>query len=252
MRRYRGLGLVTISLIAVLLLFSAPVARADQWDLSTTFSVNYPFMVPGKTLEPNTNYVMRLLDTPESRRVVQVYNADESEMLAMFIAIPDWHLDVPNKTEFTFMEVDRGYPKPIQSWFYPGRNAGLDFLYSDDQKLEIAAHQGGRSIRESSAIVTYSPVENLTPVAENVPTATDLTDDELLIALNQQPSELKFEPEVIREKPAEPIAEAAVTAPEPQAENRELPRTAGELPMLGLMGALSLGLGFGVRLFSKG
>jgi len=256
----KGLGACAIGLLAALMLLAPPNIQGSEMDLSTTFSVNQPFMVPGKVLDANTKYVMRLLDTPGSRRVVTVYNQDESQLQAMFIALPDYRREPTDKTVITFMETDQGYPKPIQTWFYPGRTSGLEFVYPKDQALEITAHSGGKSLPINTGVARNEPVANDTPIAQNEPVSQggDLSDQDL-IAQNEQPSDLKAESnEVIREKPAETTPEPAVEAPPsatPQQSEREnaageLPRTAGELPLLGLVGTLSLGLGFAVRLFS--
>src|SRR6185369_11812228 len=64
----------------------------------------------------------------------------EKHMLTQFIAINSERLEPVNKTTFTFIETQPGYPKPIREWFYPGRNIGLEFVYPKEQALEIARH----------------------------------------------------------------------------------------------------------------
>jgi len=246
---HKGVGLVVIGLVAAVMLMAPPVMKSREWDLSTTFSINHPFMVPGKTLDANTKYIMRLLDTPGSRRVVTVYNADGSQLQAMFMALPDYRTQATDETRFTFMETDRGYPKPIQTWFYPGRHNGLEFVYPKDQAFEIAQHTGGKSLPNSTAVVINEPPVSNTPVAENEPIVAPPDQ----VAQNNAPSDLKTDSEVIREKPTEqakPTAEEVPSAQSESAPRQELPRTAGELPLLGLVGTLSLSLGLGIRLFS--
>src|SRR5437867_3761662 len=114
--------------------------HASEWDLMTKFTVNHPFEVPGMTLQPNTRYTMRLLDSPGVRNVVQVLNADETKLLTQFMAISDERLEPVDKTTFTFIETEPGYAMPIKEWFYPGRNIGREFIYPKEQALEIARH----------------------------------------------------------------------------------------------------------------
>src|SRR5207253_7631235 len=114
--------------------------QASEWDLMTKFTVNHPFEVPGMTLQPNTRYTMRLLDSSGVRNVIQVLNADETKMLTQFIAINSERLEPVDKTTFTFIETEPGYPMPIKEWFYPGRNIGREFVYPKEQALEIARH----------------------------------------------------------------------------------------------------------------
>jgi len=82
------------------------------------------------------------------------------------------------------------------------------------------------------------------------------------IAQNRNARELKGETEVQREKPVgQPNAGAEPAAPEepapaeqpstPQTRQTErLPKTAGELPLLGLVGVLCLGVGLGLKVLS--
>ncbi len=56
------------------------------------------------TLQPNTRYVIRLMDSPSNRNVVQVLNEDETKLLTMFMAISDERLEPADKTVFTFIE----------------------------------------------------------------------------------------------------------------------------------------------------
>jgi hypothetical protein len=51
----------------------------------TKFTVNHPFEVPGMTLHPNTRYTIRLFDSPGTRDVVEVLNANETKLLTHFI-----------------------------------------------------------------------------------------------------------------------------------------------------------------------
>src|SRR5262245_38446753 len=133
------------------------LVQGDEWNRATKFSINHPFQVPGMTLEANTTYVMRLLDSPSTRNVVQIYNEDQTQMLTMFMAISAERPEATDKTVFTFMETEAGYPLPIKDWFYPGRLIGLEFLYPKDQALEISRHS-----RES--VLTAGQGSTNTPV----------------------------------------------------------------------------------------
>ena len=235
---------VTIGCLTLALLFVAPtLTRGDEWNLATRFSINHQFEVPGAVLQPNTRYVMKLLDSPSNRNVVQVYNEDQTKMLTMFMAISDERLEPADKTQFTFMEVQPGYPFPIKEWFYPGRLHGLEFIYPKDQALTIAQHSIGAK----------API---TETAEVTKTEEVAVPEEAPAVAETKPAE-PVEQEQVAEQPApeEPAQIAQNTPPEPVAPvtpepSRELPATAGELPLLALAGALSLGAGLGLRLLS--
>src|SRR6516165_219698 len=139
-------GLVFLSLLA------ATGVYGDEWDLKTQFTVSQPFEVPGAVLQPNTRYVIRLMDTTD-RHVVQVYNDDESKMLAMFMAVSDQRTEPTDHTLFTFIETQPGYALPIKEWFYPGHSTGLEFIYPKKQAEEISRH--------SIESLAYSKTERL-------------------------------------------------------------------------------------------
>lgn len=278
MRSLNKSAAVLVSCFILALVFLAPpIIHGDEWNLSTRFNVNKSFEVPGMVLQPNTNYVIRLLDSPAERHVVQIYNDDQSRLLTMFMGISDQRMEPADKTVFTFIETQPGYPLPIKEWFYPGRTIGLEFIYPREQALEIARHakepilaadstnlhnlnaikvEAIEPIRETPATATASNVtksettavfEEKPSVAENVPSEPSL-EESTPIAQNEE-SNLKSEPEEVqREKPAET---PAVTEEAQNTTNRELPRTAGELPLIALIGALCLGAGLGLKVLSS-
>jgi len=242
----------------------------------TRFTVNHPFEVPGMTLQPNTRYVIRLYDSPSTRNIVQVLNDDETKLLTMFMAVSDQRLEPFDKTVFTFIETQPGYPLPVKEWFYPGRLNGLEFIYPRDQALEIARH-AKEPILSAESVNLHDlasvKVEAISPLgAEVPPTATaSVTKTELPPAEEakptpapepEQPAVEETQPEqpapaITENQPPEPAA--AEPAPEPapapeaapapteEATNRELPATAGELPLIALIGGLSLAAGLGLR-----
>jgi len=277
---------VIISCFVVALVFLAPpLTHGDEWNLATRFTVNQPFQVPGMVLEPNTRYVIRLYDSPAERHVVQVYNDDQSKLLTMFMGISDERMQAADKTVFTFIETAPGHPLPIKEWFYPGRLTGLEFIYPKDQAMEIARHAREPVLSASSSDLhdlNAIRIEAIGPLGAEAPATTTQTasitkseetavfeekpsvaepavdqeqaaeqenvDNPELIAQNDNESNLKTDSEVQREKPAEP--ETPAVTEQSNSNNQELPRTAGELPLIALIGALCLGAGLGLKVLS--
>ena len=126
--------------ILAVVFLAPPTIHGDEWNLATRFTVNHPFEVPNLVLQPNTPYVIRLYDSPAERHVVQIYNNDETKLLTMFMGISDERMRPADKTLFTFIETQPGFPLPIKEWFYPGRLIGLEFVYPKQQAVEIARH----------------------------------------------------------------------------------------------------------------
>jgi len=242
MRFLNSSAAVVIGCLVLALLFLAPPpTHGDEWNLATRFSLNHPFEVPGVVLQPNTNYVIRLLDLPSTRNVVQILNEDQTKLLTQFIAISDQRNEPTDDTVFTFIEVAPQFPMPIKEWFYPGRLHGLEFVYPKKQAAEIAAHM--RTSEVQTATITKQETTTVVPeqpavVAEAPP----------------PPSIEEKQPEVVEQPPVEQPAQVAQVeqppAPAPVQETRELPRTAGELPLIALLGVLFLGVGVGMKVLS--
>jgi len=267
--------------VLALLVLAPPAMQGDEWNLATRFSVNHPFEVPNLVLQPNTPYMIRLHDSPAERRVVQIYNSDQSKMLTMFMAVSDERTAPTDNTQFTFIETEPGFPMPIKEWFYPGRLTGLEFVYPKDQAVEIARHAqepilaaSTNDLHDLSSIT----VESIGPIrgeaqAPVTSTAQNVTPQESPAVLEkptdveeaeqQQVTESETRPliaqndqsEIQREKPAEaPAVTEAPAAPavtQDTTTTRELPQTAGELPLIALIGLLCLGAGLSLKVISS-
>ena len=107
----------------------APSARADQWDKKTIVTFSDAVEVPGQVLPAGT-YIFRLADSPTDRHIVQIWNADETQILATTITIPNTRFETPDKSIFEFEERAGDSPMALKVWFYPGDSAGQEFIYS--------------------------------------------------------------------------------------------------------------------------
>jgi hypothetical protein len=267
----RGLAVAAAGLVLALVFAAPTVVQGDEWNWETRFSVNHEFEVPNKVLDANTEYVMRLHDSPNNRRVIQILNEDESQLLTQFMAVSAERPEPMDETTFEFMEVDPGYPKPIQTWFYPGRNIGVEFIYPDEQLEQIAAHQGGRGLATRTAFQDPDTADKesygVTPDSTDQSVQEDSTFHEDFDLEAEERSEgVEIEPQdtlksdtesdIERSKPSEEVesteeeSSVEATPVEEVEEGEELPRTAGELPLFGLLGLVCLGLGFGLKAVS--
>ena len=205
--------LFAVASLGLLALGLSPGARADQWDKKTIMTVHESIEVPNQVLPPG-KYVVKLMNSPSDRHIVQIFNGDESELITTILAIPNYRLEPTGDSVFTFWEMPPGQPKALRAWFYPGDNFGQEFAYPK---------------REAVAIAAVSHTEIPTVEAE-------------------KPAELETAP--IVELTPEPVAEAAAPEPAPapmvipeapkEVEVEALPKTASPYPLIGLMGALGL------------
>jgi hypothetical protein len=207
--------LLAVASLGLLAIGLTPSLRADQWNKRTVMTVNETIQVPNKVLPPGT-YVVKLLDSPSNRHIVQIFNGDETEVLTTILAIPNYRLEPTGDTVFTFWEMPPGQPRALRAWFYPGDNFGQEFAYPKSEAVAIAA---------------VSHIEIPTIEAE-------------------KPAELETAP-IVELTPETPVAEAPqapapmvipslVAKGIPPVTAAELPKTASPVPLIGLMGLLAL------------
>src|SRR3984957_6441562 len=204
----------------------APTAPADEWNKKTILTVSEPIQVPNQVLPPG-EYVMKLLDSPSNRHIVQIFNADQSHLITTILAIPNLRLQPTGKTVFTFWETPPGQPKALRAWFYPGDNFGQEFAYPKSAAVQIAA-------------VAHQPV----PTTEATQ-AAELPKAEVTQTQPEPQQEAQNVPPPAPQEAAPAPEPAPAPAPAPQ----ELPKTASPYPLIGLAGMFSLGLFALVRAF---
>jgi len=204
----------------------APAARADEWNKRTVMTINQPIQVPNRVLPPG-KYVVRLLDSPSDRHIVQIYDENEQHLITTVLAMPNYRLEPSGKTVFTFWETPPGQPPALRAWFYPGDNYGQEFAYPKSVATQIAA-------------VAHAPVPTTeatqqqefatAPVTSTPPPAEQPQQQERQeVAQNTPP-------------PAPAPAPEVSPAPERTAPPQELPKTASPYPLIGLAGASLLSL----------
>jgi hypothetical protein len=107
----------------------APGARADQWDKKTIVTFGDAVEIPGQVLPAGT-YVFKLADTLADRHIVQIWNADETQVLATIRTLPNTRFEPPDQTIFEFEERSGDSAMALKVWFYPGDSTGQEFIYS--------------------------------------------------------------------------------------------------------------------------
>jgi len=228
----------------------APNASADQWNKKTYITVSEPVQVPGKVLQPG-RYVMRLLDSPSNRHVVQIFNEREDQLQTTVLAIPNYRLRPTGKTEFQWWETPAGQPKAMRAWFYPGDNFGQEFAYPKTEAMKIA------TVTNQQVPATYAQTEAELTTAR-VGTVdrkgTEMELDRKTYSRNDgvqnaEVAQNRTTPRATQPLATEsnvPAATPRATAPVEMASNR-LPRTASSLPLIALIGFMALGASIAVR-----
>jgi hypothetical protein len=229
-----------------------PSAMADQWNKKTILTVNERIAVPGKVLEPG-KYVMRLMDSPSNRHIVQIFNEREDQLQTTVLAIPNYRLRPTGETEFQWWETPAGQPKAMRAWFYPGDNFGQEFAYPKNEAVAIAA------VSNTNVPTTYAETEaelatSKVGTVDKAGTEMELDRQTYTQAEGNQPSELaQATPAPAPVAEPEPTPAPVTPAEQPRTEiaadmqREELPRTASPIPAVALAGFLALGASLAVR-----
>jgi hypothetical protein len=216
---------VTLCLVALCGLAAPSAMMADQWDQATKLTFNEPVEVPGQVLPAGT-YWFTLADNESDRNIVQIWNANRTRLVATVLAIPDYRMRPTGRTVIHFEERPSGSPEAIHSWFYPGDNFGQEFVYPKTRATQFA--------KQTSKPVLSMPNEQASSTAQSkqVPVkAVTPSGEEIEIA------------EVVASQPVV-VAQQVTT--------NSLPKTASSIPLLGLLGLLSLAAGLGLCAAARG
>ncbi len=233
-------------------LVAIPAAKADDYDKMTKITVNEPVRLPTMTLQPG-NYSLRLLEATANRHVVQVRD-ENGKGIGLILALPNYRLVPKGKTVLQYWETPAGQPKALRAWFFPGDNYGQEFIYPKSEASQIAGYTGG-TLPDNSSDLKTAKVENFdesnteppTTVAEATPapapvqTASVDADQDRVQNVTPAPAP-EPAPQVIAQATpptVTPVPDADAT-PAPVAAPNQLPQTASNLPLIGLIGVLSL------------
>lgn len=212
--------------VALISAMFAATAAAQPRDRKTTVTFSQPFEIPGvgpqgsgPQVLPAGTYVFALVDSLSDRHIVRVFSSDEKQVHATILAVPNYRIRATDKTVITFAERAAGEPTAIRAWFYPGDTSGQEFVYPKRRAVELAKvyQQPVLYIPDEVAAepplvaLKVAPVRAVTPVGADVALA-----------------------EVVE---APPVRVAA------------LPRTAGSLPLVGLLGLLAMAIGVSLNRF---
>jgi len=227
--------LLAITLLGATVL---PSARADEWNKKTVVTFSQAVEVPGKILPAGT-YTFVLLDSPADRHIVQIFNADGSQLITTILAINDYRLKPTGDTVMKFSERPGDSPDALRAWFYPGNNFGQEFVYPKVRAIQLA--QTAQMAVPAVAVETLD--ETVIKTAPIVAVTPDQKEVEVATVFQTTP------PVAAVATPA-PVA-VATPAPVAVKETEELPHTASSMPLIALLGGLSISLALGLKLYLK-
>jgi LPXTG-motif cell wall-anchored protein len=238
---------ISTALIAAVLgvVAVAPKAAADQYDKKIVATFAEPIEVPGGiTLQPGT-YVFKLQDSQNDRHIVLIQNERENHTFAQIFATNDFRLKPKSKVQIEFSETVSGQPTRLKAIFWPGDNYGQAFEYKKEQVTQVAQTQTTQTqtTQEAAAVEPAAAPEPAPEPTPQAPVETAQNTPEP--APEPAPAPAVTTPEPAPEPAPAPPAVAENTTP------AALPQTASNLPLLALLGFLSLGFAFVLSAFTR-
>ncbi len=203
-----------LAVFAVLLLvgtFAANAGADTKFNKRTVVTFNQPVEIPGQVLPAGT-YTIELYESFGNRNIVRVFNADRSQLIATVLAIPNRRLTPTEDNVMKFTERPGNSPDALKAWFYPGETAGQEFVYPKARAIELAqvTHESIPAVETEPATVEEFKSE---AIVSETPAATGVVEEAL-------PTSAR---DTERLAPAE-----------------ELPKTGSEVPLIALLGLLSV------------
>ena len=210
-------------------------AIANQWNKETKIEFSTPVEVPGKVLDAG-KYVFKLADNDSDRNIVEIFSEDASgdqKLVTTVLAIPAYRTATPDDSIIKFEERSSGSPEAIHSWFYPGDNTGLEFIYPKPQTLETSAN-----MTPASAAVA-------TTAAQSLPPAPEVQEQE------QAPEAAAVEEEVMVAQDDALVPPPAQDGDTQNSADRILPQTAGYSGLELMAGLFTIGSGIAALFASR-
>jgi hypothetical protein len=219
----------------------APGARADEWNKKTVMTFSQPVEIPGQILPAGT-YTFVLADSPADRHIVQIFNADGSQIIATVLAINNYRLKPSGDSVVKFAERSGDNPEALKAWFYPGDNFGQEFVYPKQRAIELAV-----IVKEPIPALAADTDIKVVPIVAETPEQKEVPVTEVIM-VTPAPAEVVAPAPVVQATTPAPVVE---TAPAPVVETQQLPQTASQLPLIVLLGLASLGAALGLKRFSS-
>lgn len=277
---------LTAAFAATLLTASTAAAQGVLPNRDTNVTFSGPVSLPGTTLPAGT-YVFRLADSPVNRHIVQVFDKDQAKLITTILAVAAERPQPEGDPIVSFKETPSDRPPAVRFWYYAGEKSGSEFIYPRAQAMMIASASGESvsafdtdstnldawtkgSVTKVSPTTSTEPASTAssTSTAAASTTSTASTTTASTTAPVTQPAPTPEQMPASTTAPAAaPTTAAVATQPEPTpaptttapstvvsepspvgtSGRTELPATASQLPMVGLIGLVAFAAALGVR-----
>jgi LPXTG-motif cell wall-anchored protein len=239
-------------LCAVTMTFTfLPKLSADDWDKKTVVTFGETVEIPGQALPAGT-YVFKVQrNSLGNSHTVQIFDQNTQKLIATVNATPVY-LDAWSFTReqpaIRLEERPSPEPEAIKIFRRPGDIVGQEFVYSKDQMKLLAQNSPWAIPGTTTPEVAQAEIPDASTAAEPAgpmvqapDTSAEVTPSEP--ATNTDTQAAPTTPAEAAPEQAQPPATSNDTSSAPSDETQTLPKTGSELPLIGMMGSFSLGLG---------
>jgi len=242
-RRLRRAPIMVALAFAIAVLFFEGGIHAQLSDKESLVTFKVPVEIPGSNPQvlPAGTYRFRIVDSKSEPHIVQISDKDNLHVYSTALAIPAHRDAATTETVMTFQERGSGRPDAIQMWFYPHDTNGEEFVYA---KVPPVAQVASTPAPAPAPVVDTPPQPE---VAVNTPPPAPEPPQRVEATPVPRPAPAA-EP---APAPVQPAAEAAAPPAEPPKQPAALPKTASNLPLLALVGILSISFSFGLKWIRK-
>lgn len=250
-----ALKLMAVS--AIVLLVSAPAAFAQSPEVST-LPITEPTDVGGTILQPGT-YLIRVVSPQADRNKVQITSVDRETIYATVLTVPhqlEPNEEIPNTT-FVYFPSGEGQPRALRTWFSTNPViGGHDFVYDEARARQLArlAKQPVISYRSEETVAEYNvvspdatvePYEAPAPVVTPAPATVETTQVTTVMTPAPAPEPMPA-PAPVEPAPMASSVQEDTTA-DMTSSTPEMPETASRIPLIALLGVLSLAAAVAIR-----
>ncbi len=185
---------------------------------------------------PAGTYTFRIMDSNTNRNIVQVFNQDGTKLLTTLLAIPATRQEPSGDPVILFKETASTQAPALHYWYYAGDTAGNELVYPKSQAQQIANASGESVMAVDSTGTTIDDMKS--------GSVSRVSPDNAAPAPQSAAPQPAPAPEP---KPAAPALDQSTPAPAASAPAESLPKTASEMPLIGLVGLLALSAALALR-----
>ena len=230
---------IWIGLVLSVLGFMSAAVRADDRDEKMVLTFSQPVEVSGHVLPAGT-YTFRLAGVASDRHIVQIFNADQSQIIATVLAIPHYRTTTTGEAILTFNEVPAGSSETIRAWFYPGSMLGHEFVYPRVRATQLAKVA---RVAVPALAVEVADIETL----KTAPIMAITPDEEVVPAV----AAMQSRPMALAMVGTAGVTQSAQIVMQIRETRTQLPETASAMTLIVFLGLGSIGIAFCLIAFGR-